>query len=141
MVDIDPIAAATGAALIQAIATDAWEKARDGAVALWRRVRPQQADAVAAELAEVREEVMAARRDGDTDAERGLVDDWQRKLQRLIRQDPAFAAELRRLLDDTLTPLLPPADQQQVGGITMTATARDNARVYQAARDQHITEK
>ncbi|WFE20288.1 hypothetical protein O7621_20640 [Solwaraspora sp. WMMD937] len=141
MVDIDPIAAATGAALIQAIATDAWEKARDGAVALWRRVRPQQADAVAAELAEVREEVMAARRDGDTDAERGLVDDWQRKLQRLIRQDPAFAAELRRLLDDTLTPLLPPADQQQVGSITMTANAKDNARVYQAARDQHITER
>ncbi|WBB99577.1 MULTISPECIES: hypothetical protein [unclassified Solwaraspora] len=141
MVDIDPVAAATGAALIQAIATDAWEKARDGAVALWRRVRPQQADAVAAELAEVREEVMAARRDGDTDAERGLVDDWQRKLQRLIRQDPAFAAELRRLLDDTLTPLLPPADQQQVGSITMTANAKDNARVYQAARDQHINEK
>ncbi|MFV2126603.1 hypothetical protein ACFHWS_19000 [Micromonospora sp. LOL_013] len=114
---------------------------RDGAVALWRRVRPQQADAVAAELAEVREEVLTARRDGDTDAEQGLVDDWQRKLQRLIRQDPAFAAELRRLLDDTLTPLLPPADQQQVGSITMTANAKDNARVYQAARDQHINEK
>ncbi|MFY1650158.1 hypothetical protein ACN27J_04595 [Solwaraspora sp. WMMB762] len=139
--DIDPIAAATGAALIQAIATDAWEKARDGTVALWRRVRPQQADAVDAELAEVREEVMAARRDGDTDAERGLVDDWQRKLQRLIRQDPAFAAELRRLLDDTLTPLLPPANQQQAGSITMTANAKDNARVYQAGRDQHITER
>ncbi|ROO60051.1 hypothetical protein EDC02_1905 [Micromonospora sp. Llam0] len=141
MVDIDPVAAAAGAALIQAIATDAWEKARDGAVALWRRVRPQQADAVAAELAEVREEVLTARRDGDTDAERGLVDDWQRKLQRLIRQDPALATELRRLLDDTLTPLLPPADQQQVGSITMTATARDNARVSQAGRDQHITER
>ncbi|MFV2098389.1 hypothetical protein ACFHW1_23415 [Micromonospora sp. LOL_014] len=141
MVDIDPVAAAAGAALIQAIATDAWEKARDGAVALWRRVRPEQADAVTAELAEVRDEVLIARRDGDTDAERGLVDDWQRKLQRLIRQDPAFAAELRRLLDDTLTPLLPPADQQQVGSITMTANAKDNARVYQAARDQRITEK
>ncbi|WFE28492.1 hypothetical protein O7623_04575 [Solwaraspora sp. WMMD791] len=141
MVDIDPIAAATGAALIQAIATDAWEKARDGAVALWRRVRPQQADAVAAELVEVRDEVLIARRDGDTDTEQGLVDDWQRKLQRLIRQDPAFAAELRSLLDDTLTPLLPPADQQQVGSITMTATARDSGCVYQAGRDQHITER
>ncbi|MFY1631894.1 hypothetical protein ACN27F_01215 [Solwaraspora sp. WMMB335] len=141
MVDIDPIAAATGAALIQAIATDAWEKARDGAVALWRRVRPQQADAVAAELAEVRDEVLTARRDGDTDAEQGLVDDWQRKLQRLIRQDPAFAAELRSLLDDTLTPLLPPADHQQAGSITMKATARGKGRVYQAGRDQHINEK
>ncbi|MDG4766158.1 hypothetical protein O7632_32150 [Solwaraspora sp. WMMD406] len=141
MVDIDPIAAATGAALIQAIATDAWEKARDGAVALWRRVRPQQADTIGAELAEVRDEVLTARRDGDTDAEQGLVDDWQRKLQRLIRQDPAFAAELRRLLDDTLAPLLPPADQQQVGSITMTATARDNARIIQAGRDQRINER
>lgn len=141
MVDIDPIAAAAGAALIQAIATDAWEKARDGAVALWRKVRPQQADAVADELAEVRGEVLAARRDGDPDAEQGLVDDWQRKLQRLLRQDPAFADELRRLLDDTLTPLLPPADQQQAGSITMTATAKDNGRVYQSAGDQHINER
>src|SRR5690349_14355645 len=51
---MDPIVLAAGTALVTAMATDAWQSARDGAVALWRKVRPEQAEIVEAELAEVR---------------------------------------------------------------------------------------
>ncbi|NJP30129.1 hypothetical protein FLW53_39280 [Microbispora sp. SCL1-1] len=122
------------------MATDAWEQARAGAVALWRRVRPEQADTVEKELAEVRTQVLAARHDGDLDTERALAGSWQVRLQQLLREDPALGAELRRVLDEELTPVLTPADQTQIGSILMRATASGHGRVYQAGRDQHITE-
>jgi predicted LPLAT superfamily acyltransferase len=137
---VDPIVLAAGTALVTAMATDAWEQARTGAVTLWRRVRPEQADTVEKELAEVRAQMLAARHDGDMDTERALAGSWQVRLQQLLREDPALAGELRRVLDEALTPVLTPAEQTQIGSIVMKATASGSGRVYQAGRDQHITE-
>jgi hypothetical protein len=138
---MDPIVMAAGTALVGAMATDAWEQARAGMVALWRRVHPDNADVVEAELAEVRTEVLTAREADDADTEQALVGSWQVRLQQLLRADPALAGELRRVLDEELTPVLTAGEQTRIGSIMMTATASGQGRVYQAGRDQHITDR
>jgi hypothetical protein len=138
---MDPIVLAAGTALVTAMATDAWQSARDGAVALWRRARPEQAEVVEAELTEVREQVLRARGEGDADTEQALTGSWQVRLQQLLRTDPSLAGELRRVLDEVLTPALQPADQDRIGSLVMTATASGHGRVYQAGRDQTIHER
>ncbi|MEW1753335.1 hypothetical protein ACIQU1_25645 [Streptomyces angustmyceticus] len=121
------------------MATDAWRQARDATVSLWRRVHPERVPAIEAELADVRAEVIAAREEGDPQAEEDLAADWQRRLRRLLRDDPLLADELRRVLDEELNPLLAPAEQTRIG-IQMTATASGHARIYQAGRHQTIRE-
>ncbi|WP_128375772.1 hypothetical protein [Streptomyces cavernae] len=138
---MDPIALAAGTALVSAIAADAWQGARIGLVAVWRRVRPDQAEAVDAELAETRAQMLAAREMGETDTEQALVADWQLRLQALIRSNPTVAVELRSLLDTQLAPSLSAEQRSRIGTLVMKAEASGSGRVYQAGRDQHITER
>ncbi|MDP4510288.1 hypothetical protein [Nonomuraea turcica] len=138
---MDPIVLAAGTALVTAMATDAWQSARTGVVALWRKVRPEQAEAVEAELVEVRGQVLEARRDSDADTEQALAGAWQMRLQQLLRADPSLAAEIQRVLDEVLTPALEPADQARIGSLVMKAKASGHGRTYQAGRDQTINEK
>ncbi|MEU7912780.1 hypothetical protein [Microbispora bryophytorum] len=137
---MDPLVLAAATAMVTAMTTEAWQQARDAVVALWRRVHPERIPAVEAELEETRAEVVAARQTGDRQAEQDLVDDWQRKLRRLLAADPRLGDELRRVLDQELAPLLPAAEQSHVRDISMTATAYGHGRVFQAGRDQHINE-
>ncbi|MGW6505126.1 hypothetical protein [Nonomuraea angiospora] len=130
---MDPIVLAAGTALVMAMATDAWQSDREGAVALWRRNRPEPADAVETEL-------MEARRDGDADTEQALVGSWQVRLQQLLRADPSLVQEIKRMVDEVLTPALEPTDQARVGSLVMEATASGHGRVYQAGRAQTIHE-
>ncbi|MBF8190206.1 hypothetical protein ITP53_31670 [Nonomuraea sp. K274] len=130
---MDPVVVAAGSALVTAMATDAWQQARTAVVALWRRFHPEQAGPLEAELAEVRAQVLAARLDGDTDTEEALAGAWRLRLAQLLRQSPEAGAELRRLLDERLTPAAAPRT------IEMNATAHDESRVYQSGGDMHIT--
>ncbi|MFD7417077.1 hypothetical protein ACFVZ3_02785 [Kitasatospora purpeofusca] len=131
---------AAGTALIGAMATDAWQQAREAVVSLWQRVHPERADTVRAELGEVRTELLAARAAGDEEAEEGLAVDWRRRLQRLLASDPSLTAELRRIIDEELSPLLPPAPAAAAGPvITMRANASGNSTVIQAGHDAHVT--
>ncbi|MFI0483486.1 hypothetical protein [Actinomadura sp. 9N215] len=136
---MDPLVMAAGTALVTAIATDGWQQARAGAAALWRRVQPERAAVIEAELEEVRGEVLAARQAGDRQAEEHLADEWRRRLARLVAADPAAGAEIQEVLDQVWKPLLTEEEQARVQHITMHATASGDARVYQAGRDQHIT--
>ncbi|MFC4010862.1 hypothetical protein ACFOY2_26785 [Nonomuraea purpurea] len=138
---MDPIVLAAGTALVTAMATDAWQSAREGAVALWRKVRPEQAEIVEAELVEVREQVLEARRDGDADTEQALAGAWQVRLQQLLRADPSLAVEIRRMLDEVLTPSLDPTSRERIGSLVLKAKASGRGRVYQAGRDQTIHER
>ncbi|MCX5097574.1 hypothetical protein OOK36_55040 [Streptomyces sp. NBC_00365] len=138
---MDPIALAAGTALVSAIAADAWQGARAGLVAVWRRVRPEQAEAVDAELAETRAQVLAAREAGAADTEQALVADWQLRIQALLRANPAVADELRHLLDTQLAPALSVEERSRIGTLVMRAEVSGSGRVYQAGRDQHITER
>ncbi|MEW1655527.1 hypothetical protein [Streptomyces sp. NPDC093707] len=131
---MEPLVLAAGTALVSAMATDAWQQARASAVALWRRVHPERVPTIEAELTEVRDEVLAARAEGDTTAEEGITADWQRKLRRLVQNDPALGQELQRVLDEELTPLLPRDESPRSGTITMQATASGNGRNYQVGQ-------
>src|SRR5271169_2546288 len=129
---MDPVVAAFGTALVGAIATDAWQQVRKAVTGLWRRVHPLREDGgIGDELDELRDQVLAARRDGDVGTERALEGAWQLRLQQLLRADPALAAELQRVLDQVLTPALTPAEQTRVGTIIMTGRSRDSSTFTQ----------
>lgn len=82
---MDPVVLAAGTALVTAMATDTWQQVREGVVALWRRVHPGQAIAVEADLTQLHEQILAALRNGDDDAERAPADSWQTR-PRLLRR-------------------------------------------------------
>ncbi|MFE0389813.1 hypothetical protein ACFW1F_38015 [Streptomyces bungoensis] len=123
--------------VVGAMATAGWESAQRAVGELWRRVHPERADTVVAELGEARADVLAAREQGDERAERELVVAWQARLRRLLAADPELAPELRRITDELL-PLTgeagPPAD-----GTRLTANASGRSRVTMAGRDINIT--
>ena len=129
---MDPVVAAFGTALVGAIATDAWQQVREAVTGLWHRVHPRREDdSIGAELDELREQVLVARRDGDVDTERALEGAWQVRLAQLLRADPALAAELQRVLDQVLAPALTPAEQARVGAIIMTGSSHDSSTFTQ----------
>ncbi|MGW3558670.1 hypothetical protein ACWDNT_15060 [Streptomyces sp. NPDC000963] len=131
------LARAAGAAVVTVMATDAWERTRDGVVALWRRVSPSRADGVEGELDATRDDLLAARETGDDLTEQELREEWAGRLRRLLREQPEVAVDLRRILDE----LEPEAQAAPAGTVRMQAEASGHGRVYQAGRDQHITER
>ncbi|MGH3773774.1 MAG: hypothetical protein ACRDRW_20690 [Pseudonocardiaceae bacterium] len=124
--------------VVQLLATAAWERATSAVGGLWRRVHPERAETVQAELAEGRTEVLAARATGDEQVEQALVGEWQGRLRRLLAADPQLADELRLVVAE-LGSALADADPQRGATITMQATAFGSSRVNQAGRDLHIT--
>jgi hypothetical protein len=141
--EMDPatLAAATATGLIAALTTDAWEQTRSALVSLWRRVHPNRAEAISEELAEVRQEALEARRQGDAVAEQGLTADWQRRLRRLLDIDPQIAIELQNILEGVISPTINDADQRRIAQIVMNANATGHGRVYQAGRDLHVSDQ
>ncbi|KAA6223925.1 hypothetical protein CP973_20160 [Streptomyces albofaciens JCM 4342] len=138
---MDPIVMTAGTAVVSAMATDAWQQTRDAVVAWWRRVHPQQAEAVDSELEEVRARILTVRQAQDAAGEAALVSDWRHRLSLLLRERPELEGELRRLLDQVIIPVLPPREQSWAGSQVLRASASGEGRVYQAGRDQHITER
>ncbi|MGW1377537.1 hypothetical protein ACWD6P_25150 [Streptomyces sp. NPDC002446] len=133
---MDPMLASAGTALVGLMVTEAWGQAREGVVTLWRRVRPADADAVGRELEEARCELVEARDGDDGEAtERELAGEWQRRLLRVLRDDPAAADELRRVLEAARGAL--PAETPAAGP-RLQARADGNARIYQAGRDMRV---
>lgn len=130
------LAATAASALVGAMATDAWEEARAAVVSLWHRVYPGRAETVAEELLEVRQDVLAAQQT-DVRIEESLIEEWQRRLQRMLEASPKMAIELQCILDDVFRPVL---DREQRDSIVMNARASEHGRVFQAGRDMHITE-
>jgi hypothetical protein len=136
---VDPLILSAATALVTAMVTDGWQAAREGAVKLWRRVHPDRAPAVEAELAEVRADLLAARQSGNASAEGDLAAEWARKLARLVAADQAIAGEIARTRDESWLPLLSAQDQARVQAISLSATAHGQAQVNQAGRDLTMT--
>lgn len=137
------LASAAGTAVVTALTTDLWERAGSATSALWKRVYPERADTVEADLLETRELLLAARErseDGEQELEEGFTDEWRGRFRRLLAARPDLAQELREVLDNELTPALP-AQGPNAGGVVFHAAPTGHARVYQAGRDQNITER
>lgn len=139
--DSATLAAAAATGLIEGLTTSSWEQVRSAIVGLWQRVHTNRAEAVREELAEVRQEALTARQQGDSDTEEILVADWQRRLWRLLVADPGIASELQRVLDEVFIPVLDAANPKRIGQIAMKAQATGYGKVYQAGRDMHVKEK
>jgi len=133
---VDPIVVAFGTALVSAMATDAWQQARTRVVGFWRRVHPQQADTVEADLEGLRAQVLDARQAGRADIEQALTGVWQGRLQQLLLDEPALATELRQVLDESLTPILTPAEQVRIGTLIMTGSSHGSSTFNQVAGNQ-----
>ncbi|MGD6749429.1 hypothetical protein [Streptomyces sp. BH105] len=131
---MDPMVMAAGTALVGAMATDTWGQIREATVALWRRVSPERAVAVGAELEEFRSQVLQARREGDAHTEDALVSACRLSLHQLLRQDPALYAEFRQLFERHLVPALSEGERTTVQSIVQNATVSGGVSI-QAGRD------
>jgi hypothetical protein len=136
--DLTALTATAATTVVQLLATAAWKQATSAVGGLWRRVHPQRAETVQAELEEHRTEVLDARQAGDGQVEQDLVSEWQGRLRRLVAADPQVADELRRVVAE-LRSVLADVDPPQHTTITMQATAFGSSRVNQAGRDLHVT--
>jgi hypothetical protein len=136
--EIAELARTAGTTVVTLMAGQAWESARDGVVALWQRFQPARAEAVGAELDATREDLLLARESDDPDAEAELTAEWQARVRRLLLARPEVAEELRRILAELNSPL---PDARPSVEVRLRAEASGHGRVYQAGRDQHITER
>lgn len=136
--EIAELARTAGTTMVTLMAGQAWESAREGLVSLWQRFQPDRAEAVGGELEATREDLLLAQRTGDADTESELTAEWQAKVRRLLIARPEVAEELRRILAE-LSPQ--PAEAQSVVDVRLRAEVSGSGRVYQAGRDQHITER
>ncbi|MEU6174503.1 hypothetical protein ABZ832_21610 [Streptantibioticus parmotrematis] len=117
--------------------TDAWQLARESFTRLWRRIQPDRADAVGTALDASREEVLTARTADDQEALAEIRDEWRARLRRLTAQHPEAVEELSRLLVE----LTGATEQKPAAPVIQRAVASGHARIYQAGRDQHVTER
>lgn len=124
--------------LVQLLTTAVWERATSAVVGLWRRVHPERAQVVEAELEDSRAAMLVARQVGDEQAERALVAEWQNRLRRLVAADAGVVEELAGVVAE-LRSVLTDADMTPGATISMRATAFGSSRVNQAGRDLHIT--
>ncbi|MFG3259857.1 hypothetical protein [Streptomyces sp. NPDC048172] len=131
---MDPVTMAAGSALVAAMATDAWQQARDGMVALWRRIHPERAEQISGELETLRGQVLQAREDHDPDTEQSLEGVWRLQLQMLLQRDPQAAGALRRVLDEQLAPVLNQGERERAYSVIQNTTVSGGTS-YVAGRD------
>ena len=129
--EITALAGTAGTAMISLLTTEAWQSAKEGVVAIWRRVRPERAEIISAELQTTRDDLLNARADGDQETVAELEAEWQGRIRRLLRAHPEVADELRALLAE-------PGPQHPLQPVVQKATASGRSRIYQAGRDMHL---
>jgi hypothetical protein len=141
-VGVDPevaeLTSAAAIAMTKLLVTDGWEAAKNLFVSLWRRVHPERADRVGADLAQARDDLLASPQADVPQLEAGLADEWQGRLRSLLAANPWLASELRRILDTEFRPALAESNGGVAPVITMHARVDGGGSVYQAGRDQHI---
>lgn len=132
------LAGTAGTTVVTLLVGDGWQQAREGLVAVWRRFRPEAADEVERELEASRTAALQASASGDRDAGVRLQGHWIGRFAGLLGEHPEAADVLKDLLEQ----LKQGEDGQTIsGGVRMQARSEGNSRIYQSARDQHITER
>lgn len=133
--ELTSLAQSAGATVVTLMATDAWQRTREGITQLWQRLQPHRAEIIAAELETSREEALAALTVDDQETLQELRTQWQGQLRRLLAAQPDALGELRSLLQE-----LSPSAGAAAPAVTQHGSASGHARIYQAGRDQHVTE-
>lgn len=135
--DLTALTSTAATTVVQLLATAAWEQAVSALGELWRRVHPERATTVQAELEDSRAEILAARQQGNEQIQLALVEEWQSRLRRLVSADGQLVDELRSV-EQRLRSALAEVDVPHSATITMQATTFANSRVNQAGRDLHV---
>jgi hypothetical protein len=91
------LAVSGATAVVAAMATDAWQSARDGLVRLFRREGRDRQEEIQRQLESDNALVAEA---GDADLRPAMAQLWQARLASLLGSDPAAEGELRSLLDE-----------------------------------------
>ena len=136
--ELTSLASTAATTFVQLLTTDAWQRLK-GLIGLLTRSRPEREAALEAELDDSRAEIVAAGDDVEQ-VRAELTAEWSGRLRRLLAANPAIAAELRRLLDDELGPVLRETDRERPS-IRMRAVVSDSGRAYQAGHDLNVTEQ
>jgi hypothetical protein len=128
------LAAAGGSALVGAAATDAWQGARDGVLALFGRGGDRRRDVAAARLAADAGEIEAADVGERDEVRARILPGWQTRLADLLEEYPEAREELtawvRRVRDQL------PAEQAVW---VQNNTARDHGTVFAVQHgNQHL---
>ncbi|MEU7382131.1 hypothetical protein AB0A91_19465 [Streptomyces sp. NPDC042207] len=119
------LAASGGAAVVAAMATDAWASTRAAVVRLFRRAGEEQQTAVRVCLADDASLVTGA--SDAVQARQALLTAWQLRLETLVREHPDAAEELRALISGSLS-ALPQHERHWV----QNNVARDHGQVFAA---------
>jgi hypothetical protein len=125
------LSSAAATTLVTSMTTDSWEQVKAALVKLWRLRRPEQAEAVGADLAAAQSGVVAARAVGDEQAEADLLAEWRSRLRRLVADDEDLQDELRRFTEEFRQPC-------RISRIVMRAEVLGSGRVNQAGHDQTV---
>ncbi|MFF0292773.1 hypothetical protein ACFYS8_06045 [Kitasatospora sp. NPDC004615] len=124
------LANSAGTTLVQLMASSAWERISAGVARLWHRHRPEDAELVETDLAEMRADLLGS--GADPAAQRMAATAWQMQFRALLASGgPELAQELRVLVESGFLPA-PGAQGTSFGGnVQMKAEARDNATINQ----------
>ncbi|GHH94649.1 hypothetical protein [Streptomyces capillispiralis] len=134
---LSALAAAGGGALVQAMATDAWQECRERTARLLGRGDPQEESRQEARLERAREELVAAGDDTEQVAARQTAA-WRTRFEDLLEDAPQQAEQLRDLVAFV-------REQARAGGVaagqvTVHATASGHAQqAVQGQGEQHNT--
>ncbi|MEV5505321.1 hypothetical protein [Streptomyces orinoci] len=96
--ELTALAVSGATALVQNMASDAWEQVKGRLARLVSRGGDTRQ--TEEELAASRTELMAARQSGDEETAAEIHEEWRLRLRRVLRTDPEAARELRQLLDE-----------------------------------------
>lgn len=122
------LASSAATAIVTLMATDAWDQVKAKVGALWRRFRPEQADAIEAELTRGHLELVSA----DETVALAVTKDWESRLLRLLASDADVAADLKHVVDE-LASLM---ERGQVrGSVRQSAKASGGSTVIQVGGD------
>lgn len=124
------LAGSAATTIVTLLATDAWAEVRQMIGGLWRRFRPEQADAVEQELDRAHAEIMTS----DEAISLAISREWESQLLRLLAADASAAAELSRILAD----LSRSHSAQRLGAVRQTARASGQSTVIQIGGDGTI---
>jgi len=137
--DIAALAASAATALVQMMTSDAWEQAKASVLSLWRRTRPTKAESVGAELDAARLKLLAAERAHGGRQEPGLINQWAARVRDLVAAE-SLAATVLLDLAEALHRYGARPEMAPAVSVEMRAKASGHGRVFQAGRDQKITE-
>lgn len=126
------LAAAGGAALVAAMATDAWHTARAGFTRLLGQDGRQ--DAVQGQLEAQAHLLARTAESGQDDVRAALVPGWSLQLTDLLQRHPQAEQELRDMIEQVRSQL--PEEEQQ-GELRLNVQAGRDA--YTAAHDMTVT--